>query len=77
MSTSDLLSADVSPDVFLDFSAFPPVIVQALAAQGIETPTLIQKEAIGPILEGQDILAQSQTGSGKTLAFALPIGLLL
>ncbi len=33
--------------------------------------TPIQAQAIEPILEGQDVVAQSQTGSGKTLAFGI------
>jgi ATP-independent RNA helicase DbpA len=34
--------------------------------------TPIQYEAITPIMEGRDVVAQSKTGSGKTLAFGLP-----
>lgn len=46
---------------------------QKLRERGIEEPTPIQAEAIPLILEGKDVVAQSQTGTGKTLAFALPI----
>jgi ATP-dependent RNA helicase DeaD len=48
-------------------------LVQALAALGYEEPTPIQSEAIPPLLEGRDVLAQAATGTGKTAAFALPI----
>ena len=50
-----------------------PVLLEALAALGYEEPTPIQREAIPPLLEGRDILAQAATGTGKTAAFALPL----
>jgi len=40
---------------------------------GIETPTLIQTQAIPPLLAGRDVIGQSRTGSGKTIAFGLPL----
>ncbi|MCC0176903.1 DEAD/DEAH box helicase [Waterburya agarophytonicola K14] len=39
---------------------------------GFEAPTQIQQDAIPALLEGKDIVGQSQTGTGKTAAFALP-----
>jgi ATP-dependent RNA helicase RhlE len=49
-----------------------PLLV-ALEAEGYDTPTPIQLQAIPPALEGKDILGIAQTGTGKTAAFALPI----
>src|SRR5688500_11468014 len=48
-------------------------LVTALASLGYEEPTPIQAEAIGPLLEGRDLLGQAATGTGKTAAFALPL----
>ena len=48
-------------------------LTQALQTMGLDTPTPIQQGAIGPALQGQDVLGSAQTGSGKTLAFALPL----
>ncbi len=50
-----------------------PRLVGALAVLGYEEPTPIQREAIPPLLAGNDILAQAATGTGKTAAFALPL----
>jgi len=48
-------------------------ILDAITAQGYETPTLIQTKAIPPGMAGRDLLGCAQTGTGKTAAFALPI----
>ncbi|MBK9226423.1 MAG: DEAD/DEAH box helicase [Ignavibacteria bacterium] len=44
-----------------------------LLKQGITVATPVQKEIIPAILDGRDIIAQSETGSGKTLSFAVPL----
>ncbi len=48
-------------------------IIRALTDAGYSSATDIQKNAIPPILAGQDVLGSAQTGSGKTAAFAIPI----
>ena len=48
-------------------------ILKALAAQGYDQPTPIQRQAIPPALKGRDVLGCAQTGTGKTCAFAAPI----
>lgn len=50
-----------------------PLLIQAAETLGFDTPTEVQSRVIPLMLEGKDILAQSQTGSGKTAAFAFPI----
>lgn len=44
----------------------------AVQMAGYVKPTDIQAEILPMILEGRDVLGQSQTGTGKTAAFALP-----
>ena len=34
--------------------------------------TEVQRQTIGPILEGTDVLGKAKTGTGKTLAFLIP-----
>ena len=48
-------------------------VMRAAASSGYEEPTAIQAEIIPHMLNGRDVLAQSQTGTGKTAAFAMPI----
>ncbi len=47
-------------------------LLNAIAGVGYKTPTSIQSLAIGPILEGKDVMASAPTGTGKTAAFLLP-----
>jgi ATP-dependent RNA helicase RhlE len=49
-----------------------PAMREAIARAGYSTPTPIQAQAIGPILEGRDLIGCAQTGTGKTAAFAIP-----
>ncbi len=50
-----------------------PSLLRALTNKGYTEPTPIQAKAIGPALEGKDLLAAAQTGTGKTAGFALPL----
>ena len=59
----------------MSFDSFDlhPQIAAGVKALGYSTPTPIQRRAIPPILQGQDVLGLAQTGTGKTAAFVLPI----
>jgi ATP-dependent RNA helicase RhlE len=48
-------------------------VLRSLSEQGITEPFPIQREVIGDVLAGRDVLAKSPTGSGKTLAFGIPL----
>jgi len=50
-----------------------PTLLRALADQGFDTPTPVQAQAIGLVLDGRDLLVSAETGSGKTLSFCLPL----
>jgi len=49
-----------------------PAMHETIARAGYFTPTPIQAQAIGPILEGRDLIGCAQTGTGKTAAFVIP-----
>lgn len=64
---------DTEADVaFTDFG-LDPRLLQAVAEQRFQKPTLVQQKAIPLALSGRDILAKAKTGSGKTAAYVLPI----
>jgi ATP-dependent RNA helicase DeaD len=50
-----------------------PELLRALTSLGYEEPTPIQREAIPPLVAGNDLVGQAATGTGKTAAFALPV----
>jgi len=50
-----------------------PPLVRAVADQGYDEPTPIQRQAIPLVLEGRDLLGAAQTGTGKTAGFTLPL----
>lgn len=50
-----------------------PEFLKILEENNFITPTPIQHQAIGPAIEGKDIVGIAQTGTGKTLAFGLPL----
>lgn len=50
-----------------------PELAEALAAEGIETPSAFQESAIPVLLRGNSLLAQAGPGAGTLLAYGLPL----
>jgi ATP-independent RNA helicase DbpA len=63
---------NIQPTLFADL-AISPQLLSALASLELTAMTEVQSLALGPVLQGLDVRAQSKTGSGKTLAFALGV----
>jgi ATP-independent RNA helicase DbpA len=57
---------------FNTINDIPTALLDTLTQLSFTTMSEIQEKAINPILDGEDVLAQSKTGSGKTIAFGLP-----
>jgi len=61
----------MTPKLFSELG-LSPELLKAIDKLGFEQASPIQAESIPPLMEGLDIVGQSQTGSGKTAAFAIP-----
>ncbi|KAK7200772.1 ATP-dependent RNA helicase [Novymonas esmeraldas] len=57
---------------FQTFGVDKPLL-DAILQQGFTVPTPIQRKAIPPLLQGNDVVAMARTGSGKTAAFLIPM----
>ncbi len=64
------LEVQINDFEFLDVSE---QIKKSIREMGFTKMTKIQKQTIPLLLDGQDVIGQSQTGTGKTAAFAIPI----
>lgn len=46
-------------------------LLRGIYAHGFESPSSIQRKAILPLIDGEDIIAQAQSGTGKTGCFTI------
>src|SRR5256885_3878651 len=61
----------MTPKLFSELG-LSPELLKAIDKLGFEQAAPIQAEAIPILMQGHDVVGQSQTGSGKTVAFAAP-----
>ncbi|HEY4984733.1 MAG TPA: DEAD/DEAH box helicase [Verrucomicrobiae bacterium] len=61
----------MTPKLFSELGLSAEVL-KAIDKLGFEKAAPIQAEAIPVLMQGKDVVGQSQTGSGKTAAFAIP-----
>ena len=55
------------------FSNLSENLKESLSKLGITSPTPVQAEVIPRIMEGENLLFESETGTGKTFAYLLPL----
>jgi translation initiation factor 4A len=48
-----------------------PKLLRGIYAYGFEVPSIIQQQAIKPLIMGKDIVVQAQSGTGKTATFTI------
>jgi ATP-dependent RNA helicase len=48
-----------------------PALLRGIYSYGFERPSAIQQRSIKPIIQGRDVIAQSQSGTGKTAVFSI------
>ena len=68
-------TAEPAADPAQEFAALGlgPDSLRAIHDLGFGEPTPIQRQTIGELLAGRDVIGQAPTGTGKTAAFGLPI----
>ncbi|MBI3841474.1 MAG: DEAD/DEAH box helicase [Thaumarchaeota archaeon] len=50
-----------------------PAVRKGVDQAGYRRPFPIQEQAIGPLMEGRNLIGQAKAGSGKTVAFGIPL----
>ncbi|CAN5587778.1 DEAD/DEAH box helicase [soil metagenome] len=70
---SDQTDTSTQPDVTFADLNIHPLVLQAVADLGYESPSAIQAATIPALMAGSDVVGLAQTGTGKTAAFAIPI----
>jgi len=66
-------SKDVAVVTTFDQMGLSDELLRGIYAYGFEKPSAIQQRAIKPILQGRDVIAQSQSGTGKTTIFCVGV----
>jgi len=64
---------DVTVVASFDAMGLKEELLHGIFAYGFEKPSAIQQRAITPILQGRDVIAQSQSGTGKTTIFCVGV----
>ncbi len=58
--------------VFKEF-ALSEAVLRGIESVGFNQPTPVQEQALGPALQGRDLIVFAETGTGRTVSYALPI----
>lgn len=67
------LNEDIQVFTSFDTMGLKEELLRGIYAYGFERPSAIQQRAIKQIIQGRDVIAQSQSGTGKTAVFSISI----
>lgn len=67
------LTDDVEVHATFDTMRLKEDLLRGIYGYGFERPSAIQQRAIVPIVQGRDVIAQSQSGTGKTAVFSIGV----
>jgi superfamily II DNA/RNA helicase len=70
MSTERKNYDDIEVNSFEDLN-LKENLLRGIYGYGYEKPSVIQKKAIMPVIDGHDVIAQAQSGTGKTATFSI------
>src|SRR2546430_1195419 len=72
-SEHEVIKSDVKPIENFEDLIQNENLLRGIYGYGFEKPSRIQSLAIPPIIQGRDVIAQSQAGTGKTGAFTIAV----
>lgn len=72
-STIDNLGTQINKEIKFTFFIKDKNVIAQLEQQGMQSMREVQYRAYNKVLEGHNVIMQSNTGSGKTLAYLLPL----
>uniref|UniRef100_A0A5S6R1N1 RNA helicase n=1 Tax=Trichuris muris TaxID=70415 RepID=A0A5S6R1N1_TRIMR len=64
-------SAEITVYEAFEDIGLPKELLNGIFAYGFHKPSAIQQRAIRPIIDGRDLVAQSQSGTGKTASYTV------
>lgn len=73
MQPSHYMMHSMQTDLSFSILGLREPLVNNLLSLGYTTMTMVQSQSLPFLLQGRDVIVESQTGSGKTVAFALAL----
>jgi translation initiation factor 4A len=71
VENSEMVNSEIKSYESFDSMNLHEDILRGIYSYGFETPSIIQKTGIVPVIQGNDCIAQSQSGTGKTATFCI------